>query len=177
MHQFWHTITKIKNSSSYKFELDKKQCKIDVEDFRNILQICPRLPNQEFDALPSNEEIVTFIKELGHKSDIKSVTDVKKALVVVEEPAEKPAARRQSASVQIRDTPGMSVSNKKAPAKAERRKGIELLSEATSLEEARLKKAIKRSKRETNIHQAGGSSEGANLESKVLDEPKGKSID
>ncbi|GKD62102.1 hypothetical protein Tco_1299611 [Tanacetum coccineum] len=66
---------------------------------------------------------------------------------------------------------------KKTPAKTERSKRIELLSEATSLEEAQLKKAIKRSKRETNIHQAGGSSEGVDLESEVLDEPKGKSID
>ncbi|GJZ39475.1 hypothetical protein Tco_0586038 [Tanacetum coccineum] len=32
-------------------------------------------------------------------------------------------------------------------------------------------------KRETNIHQVGGSSEGVNLESEVPDEPKGKSID
>ncbi|GKG23040.1 hypothetical protein Tco_0388343, partial [Tanacetum coccineum] len=62
MHQFWHTITKIKNSSSYKFKLDKN-----VEVFRDILQICPRLSNQEFDAPPSDEEIVTFIKELGDK--------------------------------------------------------------------------------------------------------------
>ncbi|GKD62101.1 hypothetical protein Tco_1299610 [Tanacetum coccineum] len=76
MHQFWHTITKIKNSSSYKFKLDKKQCKIDVEVFHEILQICPRLLNQEFDAPPSDEETVTFIKELGHKSDIKSIIDV-----------------------------------------------------------------------------------------------------
>ncbi|GKD42498.1 hypothetical protein Tco_1267143 [Tanacetum coccineum] len=76
MHQFWHTITKIKNSSSYKFKLDKKKCTIDVEVFRDILKICPRLPNQEFDAPPSDEEIVTFIKELRHKGDIKSVTEV-----------------------------------------------------------------------------------------------------
>ncbi|GKG21339.1 hypothetical protein Tco_0383934 [Tanacetum coccineum] len=76
MHQFWHTITKIKNSSSYKFKLDKKQCKIDVEVFRNIHHICPRLLNQEFDAPPSDEEIVIFIKELRHKGNIKSVTDV-----------------------------------------------------------------------------------------------------
>ncbi|GJW41195.1 hypothetical protein Tco_0067040 [Tanacetum coccineum] len=76
MHQFWHTITKIKNSSSYKFKLDKKKCTIDVEVFCDILHICPRLPNKEFDELPSDEEIVTFIKELGHKSYIKSVTDV-----------------------------------------------------------------------------------------------------
>ncbi|GKC04061.1 hypothetical protein Tco_0995671 [Tanacetum coccineum] len=76
MHQFWHTITKIKNSSSYKFKLDKKKCTIDVKVFRDILKICPRLPNQEFDAPPSDEEIVTFIKELRHKGDIKSVTEV-----------------------------------------------------------------------------------------------------
>ncbi|GKD34295.1 hypothetical protein Tco_1249804, partial [Tanacetum coccineum] len=235
--------------------------------------ICPRLPNQEFDAPLSDEEIVTFIKELGHKGDIKSVTEVvvdqmhqpwrtfatirclyrktlgldkirlsraqilwgmyynknvdfvellwedfvfqidhrgakkqekmyyprftkaiihhfiskdkddnqqmrdslayktylafatgaatpmksrkfkkhaspskKKALVVVEEhaekPVKKPAARRQSAGVQIRDTPSVSVSKKKAPTKAERSKGIELLSESASLEEAQLKKGL-----------------------------------
>ncbi|GKG10081.1 hypothetical protein Tco_0338827, partial [Tanacetum coccineum] len=39
-----------------------------------------------------------------------------------------------------------------------------------------VEKAIKRSKRETNIHQAGGLSKGADLESEVPDEPKGKSI-
>ncbi|GJV75001.1 hypothetical protein Tco_1506585 [Tanacetum coccineum] len=98
-------------------------------------------------------------------------------MILQEKPVKKPAARRQSAGVQIRDTPGVSVSKKKAPAKAKRSKGIELLSEATSLEEAQLKKAIKRSKQETNIHQAGGLSEGADLELEVPDEPKGKSID
>ncbi|GKF03622.1 hypothetical protein Tco_0030545 [Tanacetum coccineum] len=76
IHQFWHTINKIKSSSSYKFKLDKKQCIIDVEVFHDILQICPRLPNQEFDAPLLDEEIVTFIKELGNKSDIKFITNV-----------------------------------------------------------------------------------------------------
>nr|GEX64215.1 hypothetical protein [Tanacetum cinerariifolium] len=64
----------------------------------------------------------------------------KKTLVVVEEPAEKPtkkpAARRQSAGDQIRDTPSVSVSKKKAPTKAERSKGIKLLSEVVLLKEA-----------------------------------------
>ncbi|GJR33604.1 hypothetical protein Tco_1209288 [Tanacetum coccineum] len=267
-----------------RFKLDTKKCAIDVEVFRDILQICPRLPNQEFDAPPLDEEVITFIKELGPKGDIKSVSEVvvdqmhqpwrtfativnrclfgktsgldkirlsraqilwgmyynknvdfvellwkdfvfqidnrdakkqekmyypkftkaiihhfiskdnlisirnkifmhtvrddraaipkkarkfkkptypskKKALVVVEELVEKhvkkPATRRQSAGVQIRDTPGVSMSKKKAATKAERSKWVELLSEAASLEEAQLKKAIKRSKRETNIHQAG----------------------
>ncbi|GKB77624.1 hypothetical protein Tco_0944519, partial [Tanacetum coccineum] len=101
----------------------------------------------------------------------------KKTLVTIEEPAKKPTARRQSAGVQIRDTPGVFVSKKKAPVKTERSKGIELLSEAALLEEAQLKKAIKQSKQETNIHQAGGSSKGAGIESEVPDEQKGKSID
>ncbi|GKF13649.1 hypothetical protein Tco_0055111 [Tanacetum coccineum] len=64
----------------------------------------------------------------------------KKDLVAVKEPAEKPvkktAAKRQFVGVQIRDTLGVSVSKKKAPVKAKRSKGIELLSEAASLEEA-----------------------------------------
>ncbi|GJS97222.1 hypothetical protein Tco_0804190 [Tanacetum coccineum] len=54
-------------------------------------------------------------------------------------------------------------------------KGIALLSEAVILEEAQMKKAIKRSKRETYIHQAGGSSEGAGLELEVPIEQKRKS--
>ncbi|GKA68462.1 hypothetical protein Tco_0768379 [Tanacetum coccineum] len=77
MQQFWYTITKIKNSSSYKFKLDKKKCTIDVEVFRDILQICPRLPNQEFVVPPSlDPEIMSFIKELRYTGDIDSVTKV-----------------------------------------------------------------------------------------------------
>nr|GEW05837.1 reverse transcriptase domain-containing protein [Tanacetum cinerariifolium] len=56
-----------------------------------------------------------------------------------------------------------------APAKAERSKGIKLLSEATLLKEAQLKKAIQRSKQETNIHQACGSNKSADL-NKIDDE-------
>ncbi|GKF56422.1 hypothetical protein Tco_0166762 [Tanacetum coccineum] len=62
------------------------------------------------------------------------------------------------------------------PTKAKRNKGIELLSEVALLKEAQLKKAIKRSKQDTNIHQEGGSSEGTNLESEGPDELKDKLI-
>ncbi|GKF30127.1 hypothetical protein Tco_0096469, partial [Tanacetum coccineum] len=48
MHQFWFTVTKIKDSSSYKFKLDNKTFKFRVEVFRDVLQICPTLPKQEF---------------------------------------------------------------------------------------------------------------------------------
>ncbi|GKE37924.1 hypothetical protein Tco_1461329 [Tanacetum coccineum] len=49
---------------------------IDVEVFRDILHICPRLPNQEFDKPPSDDEIISFIKEPGYKGDTGSVTEV-----------------------------------------------------------------------------------------------------
>ncbi|GJT31515.1 hypothetical protein Tco_0921934 [Tanacetum coccineum] len=47
-----------------------------VEIGKEIFQICPKLPNHEFDALPLDEEIFSFIKELGHKGDVKSITEV-----------------------------------------------------------------------------------------------------
>nr|GEV14240.1 hypothetical protein [Tanacetum cinerariifolium] len=70
----------------------------------------------------------------------------KKALIAVEEPTKKavkkPATKRQSAGVHIRDTPIVFVSKKKAPAKAERSKRIELLSEVALLEETQWKKRL-----------------------------------
>ncbi|GJY58386.1 retrovirus-related pol polyprotein from transposon TNT 1-94, partial [Tanacetum coccineum] len=318
MQQFWFTINK-KDSTTYKFNIEKKSYKIDMEVFKEIFQIYPRLPNLDFVELLSDEEIVSFIKKLGHKEDIKSVTEVivdqmyqpwrnfaaiinkclsrkttgldklrllraqilwgifykknvdfvellwedltfqienidhkkkekmyyprftkaiihhfiskdksismrniimtnqqmqdsdayktylayatgaaspkmkrkikkhaspskKRYLVTIEEeepePAKKvvsskkPIAKRQSTGVRIRDTPGVSVLKKKAPAKAERSKGIKLLSDASLLKEAQVQKALKRSKQDTTIHQAGGSSEGADSKLKVPDETK-----
>ncbi|GJT81430.1 hypothetical protein Tco_1055772 [Tanacetum coccineum] len=67
----------------------------------------------------------------------------KQTLIITEEPAKKPAARRQPSGVQIRDTPGVSVSQKKAPTKAKRNKGINLLSKAALLEESQMKRLSK----------------------------------
>ncbi|GJY28065.1 hypothetical protein Tco_0403832 [Tanacetum coccineum] len=65
MHQFWNTIKKIGKTYAYDFKLDKKKCQVDTEEFREILQICPRLPDQDFVELPSEEYLLSFIKELG----------------------------------------------------------------------------------------------------------------
>nr|GEV67046.1 hypothetical protein [Tanacetum cinerariifolium] len=122
----------------------------------------------------TNPKKVRKFKKPASPSKKKTLVAMKEP---VEKPAKKPATRRQSTGVQIRDTPGVSVSKKKAPTKIERSKRIELMSKAVKLEEASMKKAIKRSKREIDIHQAGGLSEGFDLELKVPDEQKGKSID
>ncbi|GJS91913.1 hypothetical protein Tco_0774549 [Tanacetum coccineum] len=68
-----HAKACIKDSSSYRFKLDNKKFRIGVEVFHEILQICPRLLKHKFVEPPSNEEIVTFIKEIGYKGDLESI--------------------------------------------------------------------------------------------------------
>ncbi|GJW67436.1 retrovirus-related pol polyprotein from transposon TNT 1-94 [Tanacetum coccineum] len=41
-----------------------------------MLQICPKLPNQQFEELPFEEAILTFLRDLGHSGEIKVITDV-----------------------------------------------------------------------------------------------------
>ncbi|GJR39261.1 hypothetical protein Tco_1214945 [Tanacetum coccineum] len=94
----------------------------------------------------------------------------------VKRPAKK-ATTVLTSGVVIRDTPDKSLSKNKAPAKISRGKGIELLSDAALLEEAQMKKALKKSKHQTyNLH-ASGSSEGADFESEVPDEQTDKPKD
>ncbi|GKE31398.1 hypothetical protein Tco_1450720 [Tanacetum coccineum] len=42
----------------------------------DILEIWPRVHGQNFDEPPTDDVIVSFIKELDHTRDIKSITDV-----------------------------------------------------------------------------------------------------
>nr|GEW45406.1 hypothetical protein [Tanacetum cinerariifolium] len=63
---YQNTIQKVKDTDTYWFKLDKKKLRVDTEVFRQILQICPRIHNQDFIAPPSEEELVTFIQELGY---------------------------------------------------------------------------------------------------------------
>nr|GEW51603.1 hypothetical protein [Tanacetum cinerariifolium] len=91
--------------------------------------------------------------------------------------ASKKATTASTTDVVIRDTPIKSVSKKKAPAKTNRGKGIELLSDAALLEDAQLKKTLRKSKQEAHKLQASGSSEGADFKLKVPDEQTDKTKD
>nr|GEU68161.1 hypothetical protein [Tanacetum cinerariifolium] len=64
-YQLWFTISKVKNSSLYRFHLDNKKFKIVVELFCEILRISSQVPNEEFVTSPPHDAIVTFIKSLG----------------------------------------------------------------------------------------------------------------
>ncbi|GJR97259.1 hypothetical protein Tco_0269433 [Tanacetum coccineum] len=54
----------------------KKKSDLNLEIFRDIFQICSRVHGQNFDALPTDEDIVSFFKELGHTGEIKTITDI-----------------------------------------------------------------------------------------------------
>ncbi|GJY84818.1 hypothetical protein Tco_0498844 [Tanacetum coccineum] len=248
-YQFSNTVKKIGKTNAHDFKLDKKKYRVDTEVFHEILQICPRLPNQDFVELPSEDDLLSFIKELGYSGNYvslgnqldligsgnhvlksygpctirrmliillssgktlcikltieksvkqekstsptqdspkkvppKKVRKFKKhaspklmiVLVSPKEPTQKGKRVKRPAKkvttvpttgVVIRDNPDKSVLKNKAPANIGRVKGIELLSNAALLKEAHMKKALKKSKRQTHKVQASGSSEGADFES------------
>ncbi|GJX60976.1 retrovirus-related pol polyprotein from transposon TNT 1-94 [Tanacetum coccineum] len=75
--QFWFTVTKIKKSSSYQFQLDDQKFQIDVELFWKILRIYPRVSKKEF-VRPPHDSLVTFIKQLGYKGSLDMISDMLK---------------------------------------------------------------------------------------------------
>ncbi|GKB17363.1 hypothetical protein Tco_0851286, partial [Tanacetum coccineum] len=42
----------------------------------DVPEICPRVPGRDFDALPSEEDTMSFLRELGHTREINSLNDV-----------------------------------------------------------------------------------------------------
>ncbi|GKF44198.1 hypothetical protein Tco_0130750 [Tanacetum coccineum] len=74
MYQFWDTV--YKHGSSYQFKIDNKKFAIDVEVFKEILDICPRIEGQSFTDPPFEEEVLAFVRHLGHTGEIKYLTDI-----------------------------------------------------------------------------------------------------
>nr|GEU72134.1 hypothetical protein [Tanacetum cinerariifolium] len=69
MHQFWDSI--YKHDTFHIFKMDKRnRFKLNLEIFIDIFKICPRVQGQDFDALPTDEEIVSFLRELRHTGEI-----------------------------------------------------------------------------------------------------------
>nr|GEX77259.1 hypothetical protein [Tanacetum cinerariifolium] len=56
MQEFWATATV--HYHLIRFKMDNKKRIVNLEYFREMLHICPRLPNQTFDELPFEEEIL-----------------------------------------------------------------------------------------------------------------------
>ncbi|GJU86454.1 retrovirus-related pol polyprotein from transposon TNT 1-94 [Tanacetum coccineum] len=75
MHQFWDSV--YKHDTFYRFKMNKrKRFKLNLEIFKDIFKICPRVQGQDFNALPTDEEIMSFLRDLGHTREINSLNDV-----------------------------------------------------------------------------------------------------
>nr|GEU67120.1 hypothetical protein [Tanacetum cinerariifolium] len=74
MQEFWATA--IVHHHLIRFKMDNKKRIVNLEYFREMLHICPRLPGQTFDELPFEEEILAFLRFLGHSGEIRKLTNV-----------------------------------------------------------------------------------------------------
>nr|GFD07304.1 hypothetical protein [Tanacetum cinerariifolium] len=59
MQELWATSTV--HHHSIRFKMDNKKYIINLEFFRDMLHICPRLPSQSFVEPPFEEEILAFL--------------------------------------------------------------------------------------------------------------------
>nr|GFA95708.1 hypothetical protein [Tanacetum cinerariifolium] len=56
--------------------IDTRKSVLDLEAFQEMLHISLRIPNQPFAYLPTEEEVLDFLRFLGHGHDIRYLTDV-----------------------------------------------------------------------------------------------------
>ncbi|GJY22303.1 hypothetical protein Tco_0394869 [Tanacetum coccineum] len=73
--QLWDSV--YRHDTFYIFKLDKwKRFKLNLEVFIDIFKIFPRVQGQDFDALHTDKEIVSFLRDLGHTREIHSLNNV-----------------------------------------------------------------------------------------------------
>ncbi|GKA08847.1 hypothetical protein Tco_0688178 [Tanacetum coccineum] len=169
MQQFWFTIKKVQNSSSYQFVIDHKTCEIDADIFKKILDISLIATKEH--AAPKKATTSSKKKLTKRKLVISDESDMSEG-----ELEHRPLTRRiRTPSIFVIKEPP-SVPIKKTQESSRKLKGIEMLSEVAH-EELDTQKEIKASKRESRFqHKTGNSSEGAGLRSEVPDEQTRKSV-
>ncbi|GKD96433.1 hypothetical protein Tco_1380330 [Tanacetum coccineum] len=74
MQEFWATASV--HNHLIRFKMNNKKHIVNLEYFRELLQICPRILNQRFDEPSFEQEILTFLVSLGHSGEIRKITDV-----------------------------------------------------------------------------------------------------
>nr|GFB03937.1 hypothetical protein [Tanacetum cinerariifolium] len=79
MQEFWATATV--HQHSIRFKMDTRKHIVKLEAFREMLLISPRIPGQSFVELPFEEEILEFLRFLGHSAQIKTLTDVNSQII------------------------------------------------------------------------------------------------
>ncbi|GJR70728.1 hypothetical protein Tco_0016793 [Tanacetum coccineum] len=74
MQEFWATA--YVHNRSVRFKMNNKKHILGLDQFRDILQICPKVGNKKFEEPPLEKEILAFLASLGHSGEIRKITDV-----------------------------------------------------------------------------------------------------
>nr|GEW47913.1 putative ribonuclease H-like domain-containing protein [Tanacetum cinerariifolium] len=117
--------------------MDSKKRIVNMEYFREMLHICPRLPGQTFDELPFEEEILAFFRFLGHSGEKRKLTHEYYAVASgAAPPKTKVSVRKTKSSSDTLITPPTAAGTRmltsakgKQPAKASKAKSLTVLSE------------------------------------------------
>ncbi|GKE41990.1 hypothetical protein Tco_1469274 [Tanacetum coccineum] len=56
--------------------MNNKKHILNLDQFRDILQICPKIGNKKFEEPPLEKEILAFLASLGHSGEIRKITDI-----------------------------------------------------------------------------------------------------
>ncbi|GKA95675.1 hypothetical protein Tco_0817770 [Tanacetum coccineum] len=64
MQEFWVTVSR--HHSSLRFKLNGKSHTVNVDNFRDMLKICPKLPGQKFEEPPHEETYYLLLETFGH---------------------------------------------------------------------------------------------------------------
>ncbi|GJT27707.1 hypothetical protein Tco_0907982 [Tanacetum coccineum] len=145
------SLLAIKDSKAYKTYLDFATGKATPKKAMNFKKIAS--PSQKLTPV-LEEEPIKKPKRTKKPEPAKQAETAKKPALANK------SSTMQTAGVVIRDTLRVSVSKKKAQAKVDRGKGMDLLSDVALLEAAQLKKVLKKSKHDTHMLHASGSSDG-----------------
>ncbi|GKB46729.1 hypothetical protein Tco_0897482 [Tanacetum coccineum] len=198
MNLFWNTVTKVKDSSSYQFKLDNKKFKVNAKEILRLYMNCSLItcinPGEHLQLSSTGAFLgkpLDLINLEMLNEDILVSTAYKTYYAYASGAKESKKERKKSQTgVIIKDTPGVSVSKKKAPAKGKRSKGIEILSpkgldrwedlgpmhlfDVALTEATQLKEVTKRSKKDFHISHSSGSGDGTDYETGVPDEQQRK---
>nr|GEY68125.1 hypothetical protein [Tanacetum cinerariifolium] len=167
MKEFWATATV--HHHSIRFKMENKKHIVNIEYFREMFHICPRLPGQTFDEPPFEEEILAFLRFLGNNGAIRRNSEAYKEYYTfatrVTPPKTKASVRKTKSSSDTTVTPPpttatgtrlFTFAKGKHPATTSKAKSLTALSEVAMTEAEQLKLATKRSLQQTHISQASG---------------------
>nr|GEY17202.1 retrovirus-related Pol polyprotein from transposon TNT 1-94 [Tanacetum cinerariifolium] len=148
MQEFWATATV--HHHVIRFKMNNKKRIVNLEYFKEMLHICPRIPNQTFDELPhqNTQQFGAILPVELINEDIRNSAGYKEYHAI----ASGAAPPKTKASTRL-----LTSAKGKLPAKSSKAKGLSVLSEVALTEAEQMKLATKRSLQQTYISQASGS--------------------